>query len=156
MVHVAPELKLHIRPWEMALNVHEITINFCRINLSDKTQDHCNEPAWTRFVQKALEFPRLERVELLQDLYSVHEPTFFGVTDAAFKPLINARKLVCRFERRFGSSMYEQTNTVARPKTTNGPRLKTTSSGEGGGDEDGDNSAEPEKEAVRPDTRLGK
>ena len=75
--------------------------------LPDDVQRICTEAAWTRFVASALAFPHLRYVQLLRRwdparVLALREPAFLGITDAVFKPLIDAGKFLCLLVRRPG------------------------------------------------------
>ena len=112
---LAPRLGVHLRsmqtggtPWPnitpavvpATLRVYAIDVTIWSI-IPNEAQDVCNESAWTKFVGTALQFPRLRRVEL-RHRYSTastdadyhREPAFLGITDEAFKPLIDAEKFL--------------------------------------------------------------
>lgn len=151
---IAPELHIHFSPlgthdalWAdtapaalpAMLQIHAITIDL-RCQISDEAQDLCNEPVWTRFAAAALKLSHLKIVELFREwdpegLYPVREPAFVGITDAAFRPLIEAGKFICRFAPLFGDVMYEKKDTV-NPKLPENLRRGLTDGG--GEDDDGD------------------
>lgn len=110
----------------LVLHVHAICVNL-RCKIVDEAQDFCNESAWLRFAETALEFPQLQVVELHQgrdpegsSLSPVRVPAFVGITDAAFRPLIEAKKFMCLSEGKVRGT----TNTY---KDTVNPRVKDTS-----------------------------
>ena len=132
---LAPPLKVHFSPLGTAgplrrataatmlplmLRVQTVTINFAS-RISHEAQGICSEPAWTRFAETALKFLHLQHVELLHTCDSTlasddpgryQEPAFLGITDKAFKPLIEAGKFVYRLEDSDGRIVSTATHTV--------------------------------------------
>lgn len=137
---VAPSLRVELSPWGMRLemlqqdialaalptilHVQTVTIDLaCPIPdpTADKAQGLGGEPLWMRFAETALAFPQLQHVELLRTPGPTGStsplPAPLGITDAAFKPLIEAGKFVCRYQGRGGRTMFVATDTV-NPKAS--------------------------------------
>lgn len=94
--------------------MHTIAINL-KQEIADEAQGLCTESAWTRFVETALRFSRLQHVSLLRKAECsglIREPAFVEITDAIFKPLIEVGKLVCSSESKDGGTVYTHRDTV--------------------------------------------
>lgn len=98
-------------------------------------QELCTESVWARFAETALKFPRLQHVELFREKDlggTLPGLASLGITDAAFKQLITARKFVCRYVDWGSWDLQIQKNTI-NIKTRGKPADKTTDNGRGRG-----------------------
>ena len=82
---------------------HVGTIGIHLDELPRAVPDLCNESAWMQFAETAAKFPHLRTVELVRvqrhppRQHPAQYPESLGITDNAFKSLIEAGKLACRF-----------------------------------------------------------
>ena len=86
------------------LRVHTIFIDLTEIS-ADRAQTLCNEALWKRFAATALTFPYLQKVELERLVSTApgsagsgagRDPTPLGISDTAFRQLLESGKFVCR------------------------------------------------------------
>ncbi|EKM52928.1 uncharacterized protein PHACADRAFT_210693 [Phanerochaete carnosa HHB-10118-sp] len=80
------------------LHVHGLHVDLT-VSTADSAHDFCTESLWTRFSEIALKFARIQHVEVLRswNMYGNDTSETLGITDAAFKSLIEARKFRCRY-----------------------------------------------------------
>lgn len=130
--------------------VHAVTVDITRL-VWDKAQGILHESLWTRFVETALKFPHLQNVKLERRVSSPgREPASIGLTEAAFRPLIDAGKFVCRVVDYEWKTVLVSTNTISPKagknrvdKAANGSGVSSSESDE---DEDEDEDEDMESE----------
>lgn len=153
-IDIAPELLVHLSPrtapgqrrpyitpaeLPMKRQIRSIQIDVLWL-VWDRGHELCTEPLWTRFAEKALSFAHLEHIVLGQWWYPERsspkpfcELDSLGITDAAFRPLIEAGKFVYRFAFRTGVVVSEQRKTVSPKGLTDLARRVTRSARAGRG-----------------------
>ena len=144
-------------PLSAILQIDAITLDLI-IPFSDEAQGVCDEALWTRFAQTALEFPRLRRVELRQKwniagVKGFRQPDFLGVTDTAFKPLMDAGKFLGRFTGDSGETVLVVTGTVS-PKSR-GKLAEKAIDGDGDQGNYSDSDCESDETADEANASLG-
>ncbi|EKM52944.1 uncharacterized protein PHACADRAFT_259109 [Phanerochaete carnosa HHB-10118-sp] len=80
------------------LYVHTVYIDLT-MKIANSARELCTESLWTRFAETALKFVHLQWVEIWRE-WDSHEDDIsesLGITDAAFNPLMEARKFRSRF-----------------------------------------------------------
>ena len=135
------------------LQVHALAVHLQDAFHRD-AQAFCAAPVWARFATAARAFGSLQHVVLVQrcrltgDSATVvpeHDPAFLGMTDEVFEPLVEAGRLVSRWQDAQYRTVREVRGTV-RPRGPEKPAGKV-GSGEAGSDV---SCAEPEGRAGRP------
>lgn len=112
------------------LQAHAVTVDLAS-PLSDKAQDLCDEPLWVCFAETALVLPHLRHAELRQerDAEGVDESAFLGTIDAAFKPPIEAGRLLFRCV----GTEWEKATDMVNSKGRNRKKPADKALGGGGG-----------------------
>ena len=138
------------------VHVDAITVDLAR-KIADEAHELWSESLWTRFAQTALTFPNLRQIKLqkywgLRNPGKFRRPAFLGITDAAFKPLMDAQKFECLCRHSWDVWEVGHTSTCTVGSKSECRRYQRAHKARNGdGDRDGDDRDDSDSESEEAD-----